>query len=427
MYGPASTNRMKNYSDLNKLSEKMISIMKKMLLMAMVSISIAAGAQEPTRWRGPAGNGSYPDEGLLKEWPEGGPEMLWHCDGLGVGFSSPVFANDRIYINGSLNNQGFVFILSEDGRIINKIGYGEEFSISYPGARSSVTVAGDLVYVLSGTGRLVCMDAGKGNIRWDRHLFTDFDGSNTTWGITETVVVDGKVLYCTPGGSKYNMVALDRFTGNLVWSSPGKGERSAYCTPLLIKLPERKILVTHTASDIICVNAADGTLLWSVRHPNTYSVHANTPIYHDGSIFCFSGYGQGGVMIGLDEHGNKKSIRWRNKMMDSRMGGAVLIDGTLYGSGDAYRSWKSLDWQTGEMGFESDQVGNGVVITADGNLYCYSQRGELVMVPADPSKFTVTGRTKISLGSGQHWAHPVIHEGRLYVRHGDVLMAYRIK
>ena len=109
------------------------------------------------------------------------------------------------------------------------------------------------------------------------------------------------------------------------------------------------------------------------------------------------------------------------------MGGAVLVNGYLYGSGDSYRSWKSLNWQTGEKGYDSTNVGNGVVIYADGNLYCYSQRGELAMVPANPREFVVTGRTRISLGSGQHWAHPVIHKGHLYIRHGNVLMAYKIK
>ena len=132
-------------------------------------------------------------------------------------------------------------------------------------------------------------------------------------------------------------------------------------------------------------------------------------------------------MIELDENGNKKKVLWTDKTLDSRMGGVVLIDGYIYGSGDYGRSWKCLDWQTGKQMYESTEIGNGVVISADGLLFLYSQRGELALVPADPSEFKVTGKTRISLGSGQHWSHPVINDGLLYVRHGDVLMAYKIK
>jgi outer membrane protein assembly factor BamB len=192
-------------------------------------------------------------------------------------------------------------------------------------------------------------------------------------------------------------------------------------------LPAAKILVTHTASNILGIDASSGNLLWTQNHPNQYSVHPNTPIYHDGAVYCFSGYGKGGVMIEIDDRGNKVKNKWTDKSLDSRMGGAVLIDGYIYGSGDYGRSWKCLDWQTGKIMHESTSIGNGVVISADGLLFLYSQRGEFALVPADPGAFKVTGKTRISLGTGQHWSHPVINKGTLYVRHGDVLMAYKIK
>ena len=388
---------------------------------------LSTSAQEPTRWRGPWGNGIYPDKGLLREWPADGPEMIWHVDGLGHGHSSPVFANGKIYVTGMLNKTGHVFVLSLEGRLLDRFPYGEDWYENYPGSRSSPTIAGDLVYVYSGQGKVVCMSADDGTILWSRELFRDLDGKNISWGTTETPVVDENTLYCTPGGSKNNVVALDRFTGQIKWSSRGKGSPSAYCTPLLINLPAGKLLVTHTADYILGIDASSGELLWSHQHTNQYAVHANTPIYHQGSVFCFSGYGRGGVMFELDSRGNRVKTRWTDKSLDSRMGGAVLVDGYIYGSGDYSRSWKCLDWETGKQLYESTTIGNGAVISADGLLFCYSQRGELALVPADPSAFRVTGLTRVSLGSGQHWAHPVIHAGRLYIRHGNVLMAYKIK
>jgi outer membrane protein assembly factor BamB len=403
--------------------------MKAIAITVLGMICFMASAQETvtTKWRGPTGDGIYHETGLLDKWPKSGPTMIWHFDELGLGYSSPSFANGRIYITGMVDHTGYVFVLSESGELIDRFEYGEEFYTSYPGSRSTVTVAGDLMYVISARGGLVCMNSGNGEIRWGIDLFKDFDGKNLQWGMNESPLVDGNILYCTPGGSRRNMVALNRFTGKLIWESRGKGNLSAYCTPLLVELSSRKILVTHTEKNIICLDAKDGELLWSHYHANTYAIHPNTPIYNDGSVYCFSGSGQGGVMIELNEFGNMKRVKWIDKTLDSKMGGAVLLDGYIYGSGELNRSWKSLNWETGAQGYSSSLVGPGVTISSDGKLYLYSQRGELVMVPANPTEFTITGNTRVTMGSGQHWAHPVINNGRLFVRHGNVLMAYAIR
>jgi outer membrane protein assembly factor BamB len=354
--------------------------------------------------------------------------MLWHFDELGKGHSSPVFANNRIYITGMLDKTGYVFVLSMDGKLLSKWEYGPEFTESYPGSRSSVTIAGELLYIESGLGVLYCMNTSDGSIKWKKDLFTDFDGKNITWGVTETVLVDGDVLYCTPGGPNNNVVALNRITGNLIWSTPAKGELSAYCTPLLIPLAARKLLVTHTASHIIGLDAATGKLLWSHPQPNTYSVHPNTPLYHDGGLFCFSGYGQGGPKLKLSADGSSVTEEWFAKTFDSRMGGAVLVDGFIYGSGDTSgKEWQCIDWKTGEIKYKSTAAAKGVTIFADGLLIGYSQRGELFIAPATPAELKITGMTKITLGSDQHWAHPVLIEGILYVRHGNSVMAFGVK
>jgi len=383
-------------------------------------------AQETTHWRGGT-DGSYPDTGLLKEWPAEGPEILWSFEELGEGHSSPVFANDQIYISTMIGEEGFIYVLSLDGKLKWKVSYGKEFTKSYPGTRSSVVVAGDLMYMYSGLGELLCMDSHNGDVKWRKNAFEDFDGQNIEWGVNETVLIDGDVLYVTPGGKKNNLIALNRFNGDLVWTSPGLGELSAYCTPALVKLPTRNLLVTHTADHIIGVDAKDGKLLWSYPHPNTYSIHPNTPIYHDGSVFCFSGYGQGGEMLGLSADGSKMEMRWTKPELDSRMGGMVRVDGYLYGSGDKSREWRCVNWETGEETYASTAIGKGVVIYADGMLYCYSERGELALVKADPKEFKVVSKTRVELGAAQHWAHPVIHDGRLYVHHGTALIAYKIK
>lgn len=384
-------------------------------------------AQTPTRWRGPNGNGIYNETGLLKQWPENGPEILWHYDDLGQGHSSPVFANNLIYISAEIDSIGYIVVLTQDGKLKWKAPYGKEFINSYPGARTSPTVVGELLYIYSGYGILSCMDANNGDIKWQKSAFDDFDGKNIRWGVTETVVVDGDLVFITPGGEKNNVVALNRFNGDLVWSSPGKGNLSAYCTPLLVKLPSRKLLVTMTADNIIGVDAKNGKMLWSYPQTNRWQVHANTPIFYKGDLFCFSGYGQGGVKLDLSEDGSSVKKDWFKTELDSRIGGMVVVDGYLYGSGDKARQWRCVDWNTGEEKYVSSQIGKGVVIYADGMLYCYSDRGELALVKATPSEFQLISKTKVEMGTAQHWAHPVINNGRLFVRHGNVLIAYKIK
>ncbi len=383
-------------------------------------------AQDGTNWRGPESNGIYPETGLLDKWPAEGPAIVWHFDGLGGGYSSPVFAGRKIYLTGMEGTTGCLYCLSNEGKLLWKKPYGQEWSESYSGSRSSPKIIGGKVYIMSARGGLVCMDAANGNILWLKDLLKDFNGRNITWGMTENLVVFGDKIICTPGGNRNNIVALNRHNGTLVWSSKGKGDPSAYCSPLLIKLPGRTLFVTITANNIVGIDADNGDVLWSYPQTNRYSVHANTPIYNNGYLYCFSGYGRGGVKFKLSADGSSITRIWTNRTMDSRIGGAVLVNGMIYGSGDQNLAWQCINWESGKQKYTYTGVSKGNVIFADGKLYCYSERGELAMMKPLPDRFELRGLVRVTMGSGQHWAHLVIHEGKLYVRHGNVLIAYKI-
>ncbi|RLD94388.1 MAG: alcohol dehydrogenase [Bacteroidetes bacterium] len=402
-------------------------IMKQLIAIIAICTLLSDGfTQEPTIWRGPSRDGHYPETGLLKQWPAGGPEIIWSLTDLGQGHSSAIVDQGFVYTTGMISDMGYLFKLDQKGKLVYKIEYGPEFTESFYGTRGTPTIVGDKIYLLSGLGKLYCFDNETGDILWTKDLFKDFDGSIIQWGMNETPVVDGKVLYITPGGKKNNLVALNRHTGDLIWSSPGNGELTAYCTPLLFEHNGRKLLATHSESHLMGFDATTGKMLWKQHQPNEWSVHPNTPIYDEGGLFYLSGYGQGGGMLELSPDGNSAKLKWKHKNMDSRMGAAVLVDGYIYGSGDS-RVWSCLDWKTGEEKYTSQEIGHGVVIYADGMLYCYSQRGELALVTPDPTGFKVVSKTKVALGTEQHWAHPVIYDGILYVRHGRALIAYKVK
>lgn len=398
-----------------------------LLLLGILFIVLVTNAQEPTSWRGKGSTGIYNETGLLKSWPANGPEIAWQTSGIGDGHSSPVFAKDKIYLSGTIDGIGQIFALSLDGKILWKAPYGEEWLENYPGSRSSPVIDGDLLYIYSGKGVITCMDANNGDVKWKKDLIKELGGVNIVWGVTETLVIDGDKLFVTPGGPVNNIVALNRLDGKLIWNCKAEGEPSAYCTPLLVKLPSRKLLVTMTKKHIVGVDAETGEFLWSQEQTNQWAVHANTPLFCDNSIFCFSGYGRGGIKLDLNADGSKATKAWFSEKMDNRIGGAVVVNGYIYGSGDKNRQWQCIDWKTGEQKYESKAIGPGNVIYDDGMLYIYSDRGEIALVEPKDDGFNIISKTKLVLGSAQHWAHLVINNGRLYLRHDDTLIAYKIK
>lgn len=388
-----------------------------------------APAQEATQWRGKDRDGIYDEKNLLTAWPANGPTLLWHYDNLGDGHASPsVVAHDRIFTAGATNGTGSVFAFTLDGKTIWKTPYGDEWTESYPGARSTPLVNDGKIYLLSAMGKLICLGAEKGNLIWSVDILKDYDGRNIVWGITENLMIDGDKLFCTSGGIKNNVIALNKNTGKLIWSSPGNGEMSAYCSPLLIKLPARKLLVTMTQKSILGLDTETGKMLWSYNHENQYAVHANTPLYSKGMLYCVSGYGCGGVMLKLSADGSKVETAWKNTDLDSRMGGVVLMNGNIYGMGDKIRGLHCISWNTGkELAYDRMNNKFGSIIAADGMLYVYDESGEVSLIEPTITGFKKISSFKIPYGSAQHWAHPVIENGRLYIRHGNALMVYDIR
>ncbi len=396
------------------------------LLFFIGFLSIISKGQEATQWRGNNSAGIYSVEQLLPVWPPEGPKILWTFNGLGKGFSSTAFANNKIYINGMIDGQAVLFVLDLNGKELQQFKYGKEFEESYPGVRSTPTIVGNLAYLLTGNGKMVCLDLKSGKPVWEKELFSQMDGANITWGITETPVIEGDKLFLTPGGKTNNVVALNRMTGETIWNCTGLGELSAYCTPLLVKFPSRQLLVTHMANHVLGIDAADGKLLWTFEHPNQWAAHANTPVFYDGGILLFSGWGQGAEKLKLSADGSEITKEWVLKSFDNRQGGAVVINGFLYGTGDADRTWQCIDWKTGVKKYSSAQFSKGAVIAANNQLIGYTEKGELFMAEANPDEFKVISSTKVTLGTEQHWAHPVINKGVLYIRHGNTLIAYKI-
>jgi len=401
--------------------------MKKIFLLFVlfVGFSIAFGQIE-SQWRGPNRDGIYPGETLLKVWPDSGPKLLWSVDGLGDGYSSPAVTSDRIYVTGMISGKGLLFAFNKDGKLNWKTDYGPEWSGSSPGARTTPTVVDDKIFLISGEGGAVCLDT-NGKMVWSVDLEKTFRARNIEWGITESPLVDGDRVICTPGGRDAMMVALNRHTGETIWTTAGNREQSGYCSPWIIQHGNRRLILTMTAKSVVGLDADTGDYLWHHAHVTEYDVNPNTPLYHDGKLFTVSGYGTGGQMFKLSDNGKNITRLWSEKILDSQMGAVVLVDGYIYGSGHNKRGWHCLDWKTGKVQFSERAVGSkGNIIYSDGMIYSYSENGTVALVKPNPERFEVVSSFKIQKGSGEHWAHLVIKDGRLHVRHGNLLMVYEI-
>lgn len=401
-------------------------------LLAAFCVSIFATAQ--SQWRGPNRDGIYPETNLLKQWPAEGPEMLWSFEGLGIGQGSVAVANDKVYVTGipdTLNSEAYVFAFDLKGKMLWKKSYGKDWTGIFPGARSTPTVVDDRIYIESGNGKVFCLKTENGEEVWNVDFFQDFKCDSVQFGFSESLLVDGDKLYCTPGGKENNMVALDRFTGKKIWSTAGFKEKATYCSPILINHNGHRMVVNLTASSIIGLDAESGEMYWRIHQFQDNKIHANTPVYSNGKLFVSSASrkdSSGLVMLQLSPDGKKAEIAWRNKEFINLSGSFILKDGFIYGGAYLQPKWFCIDAQTGQTKYIAKELGGGAVIYADGLFYCYAEKdGEMALAEGTPDQFRIISKFKVPLGNNQHWAHQVISDGKLFIRHNNALMVYRLK
>ena len=392
--------------------------------------SVIAVAGDSPQFRGPNRDGKFDEQGLLKAWPQNVPPIVWVAKGLGKGYSSASVAKGKIYVSGMLEDQaGYIFVLNSDGVLEKKIPYGNEtVDKEAPGPRSTPTIDGDRLYILSGLGVVYCIDLAKGTKMWEVNILERFKAENNTWTLAESLLVDGDRVICTPGGPDAGVVALNKMTGETIWATKGLSDKASYCSPQIYDHKGRRILLTETAKLVVCIDAATGALLWTHDHITAYDIHAVTPIYHDGLVYFTGGYGSGGGALELSPDGSSVTEKWTDKNLDCQHDGVVLVDGYLYGTGHKKGELMCLEMATGKLMWSAKDVTQGVVVYADGMLYVYEgpKAGIVSLVKAAPGGFERSGQFTVTEGTDKHWAHPTIANGRLYIRHGDALIAYNL-
>lgn len=399
-------------------------------------VSFTASFSQTFGWRGPGQSGVYNETGLLKTWPEGGPSLIWETEGIGMGYSSPTVTNDLIFITGSRGDKDILTALTQDGKKKWELEYGNKSNVStYPESRSTATFDNGKIFVVSGSGELACVSS-EGKILWSVDYFEKYKCSVPRFGISESpLVLDGKVIV-TPGGPVAAMVAFNTENGKVVWETPSLNEGMQYVNPLLVEQNGKKVIVTHTPTWIIGVDLNDGKIIWKFNFASVNEDkkgnrnYIQTPIYRDGYIFAANGYGQTSAKIKINTDGSTPTLVWKNSEFNPHVGGMVLIGNYLYGSthdNNNMGRYLCIDWNTGKTQWITKWFNKGSIIAADGLLYIYEERwGHVGLVKPSGNKFDLISEFTVSKGSGPGWAHPVINKGRLFIRHGDYLVAYSI-
>ena len=407
--------------------KKYLFIVVGLYLLLNVCILNAQSNSQSSQWRGPGRDGIFNETGLIKEWPVDGPRLLWTFEGLGDGFTSAVISNKKLYITGLSGDNLMLYVLDINGQLLTKKELSEEWKQGHDGPRSTVRINDEKLYLYSSFGKLFCLDETTLEEIWTKDVLVDFDGQNIPWGFSESPLIIGEKLYISPGGTTNNIIALNKNTGELIWSSSGEGTISAYCSPQYIDDQSIPMIVTSMFDYIIAWNADTSEKLWSFPRTSQYNNHPNTPLYYNNMIFSTTGDGAPAVMLRLTNGGKNAEKVWQNDELDTQIGGAIRIDNYIYASGHKNRYWFCIDWNTGITQYKTRDIAACNVIFADGMLYCYSERGSMNLVKPNPDKFELISSFNVTLGDGPHFAHPVIHDGVLYIRHGNALMAYKVK
>lgn len=413
--------------------------MRLLLAFAIGSVLIwgtAIGDDWP-QWRGKQRDGISQEQDLLQDWPAAGPKLVWMSKEVGLGYSGPAVVGNRIYIMGAKKDVSYLFCRdAATGDEIWRCEMGETYRNNWgDGPRGTPTVDGDRVYALAGFGELVCANVEDGKIVWQLSLVEDLEGTVPVWGYSESPLIEGNRLICTPGGDKGAIAALDKMTGKVLWRTEELTETAHYASVIPAKFSPLPHLVQLTQEQVVGFSASDGKVLWTTPWPGRTAV-IPTPVVTENRVYVSSGYGVGDKLMSLaaDKGGVTATEVYATKTMKNHHGGVILVNGHLYGFSDG-TGWLCQDLETGaEVWSERDRLGKGCLTYGDGRFYCLGEGdGEVALIEAsakgwqEHGRFKLTPQTKRRKPDGRIWTHPVISDGKLYLRDQELFFCFDVK
>ena len=397
------------------------------LLIPLSCLALSTFAGDWPQWRGPNRNGVSTETGILDEWPEGGPKLLWKATGVGEGFSSVIVVDGRLYTMGDGKEASHVHCLNpKDGKAIWSSEAIGKTGGNYKGTRCTPTFDDGHLYALGQFGDLVCLRAEDGSEVWRKSLTKDFEGRGGGWNYTESPLVDNGKVMVTPGGKKGAVVALDKKTGDLLWQSKDFTDRAQYSSLIVREFGGKRQYIQLTGDSVVGLNASSGDLLWQApRKGRTATI--STPIFHEGHVFVSSAYGVGCNGFKVTHEGSTFSAKetYANKSIANHHGGCIRVGDYVYGSSGG--TLACLELKTGKEMWRQRSAGKGSILIIDGKIILRAEGGPIALVELNPkeyreiSKFNQPDRSK-----ARAWSHPVVSNGTLFIKDQDMLLAYNV-
>jgi outer membrane protein assembly factor BamB len=397
--------------------------------------STAVFAENWPQWRGPQRIDHSPDTGLLKSWPSTGPKKVWMFENAGVGYSGPAIVDGVLYTLGAREDEEQLIALDA------KTGKELWFATLAPvydnkwgdGPRSTPTIDGGVAYVMAAKGDLHAIDLRSKKSLWSVSMTKDLGGKLQSWGYTESPLVDGDQVICTPGGKKGAMAALNKKTGKVIWQSEELTEEAWYSSPMKATIQGKAQYVQLCHGNLFGADAKTGKILWKTDWRGGVAV-IPTPIIDGNSVYITSGYGAGCKKVTIEANGDVKTeYDMQKEGMVNHHGGVIALDGHLFGHSDS-GGWTCQKLSDGSIVWRSKELDKGAIGYADGMLYCLGEnKGDVVLIEASTSGWSEKGRfvldpqTKIREKDGRIWTHPVILDGKLYLRDQDLIYCYDVK
>ena len=395
------------------------------------------------QFNGPNRDNISTETGLLADWSTNAPALEWTAPKLGKGFSSVSIQDGRIFTMGDRDDQQCVIALNQaDGKELWSTPIGKPKAVQYPGPRCTPTCDGKLIYALTNGGDLACLEAASGKVQWKVNFEKDFGGKMMSgWGYSESPLVDGNKLVCTPGGKDAMIVALDKTTGEPLWKTtvPDLGangnDGAAYSSIVISDGAGVKQYVQLVGKGLIGVDAETGKFLWNYNKIANKTANIPTPIVRGDYVFDSTGYGTGAALLKLSKaDGGVKADEvyfLKADKLQNHHGGMVLVGDYLYGGSGHNRGEPiCVEFLTGKIKWKQGHgpgKDSAAVTYADGKLYFRYQDGVMALIDCTPEKYKELGTFKIPDVSQPSWPHPVIAGGRLYLREQDNLLCYKLK
>jgi outer membrane protein assembly factor BamB len=397
------------------------------LIVAVLSfwtVSAAQNGADWPQWRGPNRDGISKETGLLKQWPENGPPLVWKAKGAGGGYSSLAVSNGRIYTLGLRGKSEFVVAFDvASGKEVWATAHGGAFRNDRgDGPRGTPTVDGDRVYALGGDGDLSCLEAKTGKIVWTLNVLQKFGGSNIQWGISESPLVIGEKVLVNAGGPNASIVALNKKDGSVIWKS--QSDEEGYSSAITLQTEVGTQVVFFTADRAVGLDLKDGKLRWEYKRPSNRTANVATPIARGNRVFISSDYGTGGGVVEIKADGSAQEVYF-NREMRNHHSSSILIGDYLYGFSSGILT--AMRFDNGEVAWKDRSVGKGSLAFADGHLYAFSENGVVGLIEVSPTAYKEKSRFRIQQDSLPTWTHPVIAGGRLYLRDQDTIYAYDVR